>query len=99
MYAIPYTPEPTRQKIMSSFNIYGIPTLIVMDSTGKVITTSGQGAVEGNPDGCVDEWLSGKPGVNWTSNFNWKSLLFYIGIILFYMWWARSKRGGDKVHV
>jgi hypothetical protein len=96
MYAIPYTPEDTRQQIMSSFGVYGIPSLIVMDSEGKVITKSGRGAVEGNPGGCVEEWKSGKAGGGgWGSSVSWTNILFYGGILLFWMWWQSKRTGTD----
>lgn len=91
MYAIPYSPESGRQQIMSSLGVYGIPSLIVMDSSGKVITTSGRGAVEGNPEKCVEEWLHGKPGTNWISGINWMSVVLYSFLFLVWWWYSRSK--------
>jgi hypothetical protein len=91
MYALPYAPETIRQQIMSSLGVRGIPSLIVMDSTGKVVTHSGRGAVEGNPEGCVDEWLQGKEGTNWKGSFNWMSILLYVGLFVGWWWWSHSK--------
>jgi len=62
MYAIPYDPESRRRQIMSALNVNKIPSLIVLDSSGNVITTSGRIAVEDNSEKCVEEWLQGKPG-------------------------------------
>ena len=92
MYAIPYYPEPGRQEIMSSLGVYGIPSLIVMDATGKVITKSGRAAVEGNPDGCVQEWLQGKKGTSWIGGINWMSWIVYVGLFLLWRWYqSRGK--------
>ena len=46
---------------MSIFEVYRIPSLIVLDSSGKVITASGKSDVEDNPQNCVEEWLQKKP--------------------------------------
>jgi hypothetical protein len=97
MYAIPYTPETTRQEIMSSFGVMGIPSLIVMNSKGKVITTSGRSAVEGNAAGCVEEWKEGKPGIHWISALNWGSILFYVALAMFWWWWRRSEKVVSKL--
>ena len=94
MYAIPYTPENVRSQIMSSFGIAGIPSLVILDSKGRVITTSGRAAVEHNADHCVEEWLQGKPGSNLKSAINWFSMLFYVVVIALYIWWIKS--GPDK---
>jgi hypothetical protein len=64
MYAIPYSPESVRRQIVSELGIRGIPALVVMDSNGNIITTSGENAVKGNAERCVEEWLHGKPGMS-----------------------------------
>ena len=81
---------------MTSLEIYGIPTLVVFDSNGKVITKSGKAAVEGNPEECLGAWKNGKAGVRWTTGINWFSILFYI--LLIYLWrlWSQSKSGGES---
>lgn len=76
---------------MSALGVYGIPSLIVMDSSGKIITTSGRGAVEGNPENCVEEWLHGKTGTSWTSGINWMSVVLYTVLFLVWWWYSRSK--------
>ena len=63
MYALPYSPASTRQEIMSTLGVRGIPSLIVIDSmTGNVITKSGRRAVEGNKEGCVGAMVAGEGG-------------------------------------
>lgn len=79
---------------MNALGVAGIPALVVLDSTGKVITTSGRAAVESNPEGCVEEWLEGKPGVGAQSSVNWFSIMFYVIIIALWVLWMRS--GPDK---
>ena len=90
MYALPYVPEDARREIMSSFGVHGIPSLVVMDSTGKIITKSGRSAVEGNPNRCVEEWLKGKPGTTWISAINWMGIFLYAALFLIW-WWYTSK--------
>jgi hypothetical protein len=90
MYALPYVPEDARKEIMSSVGISGIPSLIVMDSTGKIITKYGRSAVDGNSKKCVEEWLKGKPGTTWISAINWAAVLFYPALFLIW-WWFTSK--------
>lgn len=75
---------------MSTLGVYGIPSLIVMDSSGKVITKSGRSAVEGNPDRCVEEWLQGKPGTRWISGINWMTIVLYLGLFLVWWWYTRK---------
>lgn len=74
---------------MSKLEVYGIPSLIVMDSSGKVITKSGRTAVEGNADKCVEEWLHGKPGTTWIGGVSWRSILFYLALFLVSFWYIR----------
>lgn len=62
MYAIPYSPESGRRQIVLQLGIRAYPSLVVMDSNGNIITTSGENAVEENAERCVEEWLNGKPG-------------------------------------
>ena len=94
MYAIPWSPESTRENLSSAFGIAGIPALVVIDSKGKVITTSARTAVEYNGEKCVEEWLQGKPGNSLKSMINWFSILFYVAIFALYMFWSRA--GPDK---
>jgi hypothetical protein len=96
MYAIPYSPENTRTQVMSALGVAGIPCLVVMDSKGRVITTSGRGAVEYNSEHCVEEWLQGKPGTSIRNMVNWFSIFFYAVIIALFIWWIKSgpDRGG-----
>jgi hypothetical protein len=77
---------------MSSIGVHGIPSLIVMDSKGKIITKSGRASVEGNPGRCVEEWLQGKSGTTWTSGINWMSILLYGGLFLLWWWYSHSRK-------
>ena len=93
MYALPYSPESSRTELMASLGVHGIPSLIVFDSNGQVITKSGRAAVDGNPDGCVKEWLEGKPGTTWVSGINWMSIFMYMAFFLVWWWYSQSKSG------
>lgn len=81
---------------MSSLGIYGIPSLVVMDSGGKIITTSGRGAVEANPDGCIREWSQGKSGATWTSGINWTTIVLYGGLFLGWWWYSHTKKTSEE---
>ena len=94
MYAIPYTPESMRTQLMSALGISGIPCLVVMDSKGKIITTSGRMAVEYNSERCVEEWLQGNPGTSMKNMVNLFSIFFYVVVIALFIWWMKS--GPDK---
>jgi len=76
---------------MSALGTAGIPTLVVMDSKGKIITTSARGAVTRNPEGCVQEWLQGNPGAGVIGRINWMSILLYVLIVSLGWWWLRSR--------
>jgi nucleoredoxin len=54
-----------RDGLFTQYGIYSIPTLLVLDRTGKVITTWGKSAILKNSKGCIDEWKQGRSGVGW----------------------------------
>jgi hypothetical protein len=88
MYAVPYTPETARQKIMETLGIRGIPSLVVMTSKGEVVTTQGRAAVESNPQGCVQEWARGESGSTFLGGINWSLILLYVGLFVLWWWWT-----------
>jgi len=88
MYAVPYTPETARQKIMQTLGIRGIPSLVVMTSKGEVVTTQGRAAVESNPQGCVQEWARGESGSTFLGGINWSLILLYVGLFVLWWWWT-----------
>lgn len=44
------------QRLAKKFKVYGIPTLIILDEDGRVITRDGRGDVNGNPAGAIAKW-------------------------------------------
>ncbi|XP_077995351.1 nucleoredoxin-like [Glandiceps talaboti] len=62
--AIPYG-DPRVSQLSKRFEVSGIPTLVVIDDTGEVITKDGRAAVSADPDGKEFPW-SPKPVNNLT---------------------------------
>eukprot|EP00123_Amoebidium_parasiticum_P022561 comp8993_c0_seq1/m.4197 comp8993_c0_seq1/g.4197 ORF comp8993_c0_seq1/g.4197 comp8993_c0_seq1/m.4197 type:complete len:199 (-) comp8993_c0_seq1:18-614(-) len=63
-YVIPFD-EATRLDLPSAHSVMAIPTLEIINPEGNTITTWGRGAVEKNPDTCLEEWKRGGHGVGW----------------------------------
>ena len=53
--AIPFESE-TRSQLGSRFGVRGIPTLIVVDSAGKVLSSNGRGDIEAKGAAAYDGW-------------------------------------------
>ena len=53
--AIPFD-DPRKKTLARLFDVSGIPTLILLDEEGNVITTQGRGAVTSDPDGKEFPW-------------------------------------------
>ncbi|XP_028400431.1 nucleoredoxin-like [Dendronephthya gigantea] len=53
--ALPYDSE-VKEELSDYFEIEGIPTLIIIDKTGRVITSSGRAVVSGDKDGKKFPW-------------------------------------------
>jgi len=55
--ALPHSARDLKEKISDSFDVQGIPTLVVLDcETGKVVTDSGRGGVMTDPDAEKFPW-------------------------------------------
>jgi hypothetical protein len=95
MYSVPF--EICR-KLQFNYGISSIPTLLVMNSDGQLITKSGREAVSGNEIACLDEWLEGRSGTIVGSGVNWVSIVFYVGLFAFWLWYSRGRQveGRDK---
>lgn len=42
-----------------------IPSLIIVDAAGNLVTSWGRSATTKNPENCVAEWKTGSHGVSW----------------------------------
>jgi hypothetical protein len=84
---------------MDFFGIAGIPTLVVLDAQGTVITTSGRRAVDQNPEGCVAEWEQGKSGAPTGTGIPWGSWIFYGLVIGLFIWLVSGPGEKDRVSV
>jgi len=58
--AVPFTDREQEQKLSKKFNIQGIPTLIVLNGEGQLVTEDGRSAVQSTQDlhKCVASWAS-----------------------------------------
>eukprot|EP01119_Soliformovum_irregulare_P025868 TRINITY_DN9691_c0_g1_i1.p1 TRINITY_DN9691_c0_g1~~TRINITY_DN9691_c0_g1_i1.p1 ORF type:complete len:127 (+),score=13.88 TRINITY_DN9691_c0_g1_i1:145-525(+) len=55
----------SRHTLMSSFSAPYIPTLIVLNPDGQVVSEWGRSAVSTNAETCLDGWRRGEAGVSW----------------------------------
>ncbi|KDO32836.1 hypothetical protein SPRG_02529 [Saprolegnia parasitica CBS 223.65] len=49
--ALPYAERDRKEALSTKFNVQGIPTLVVLDEEGAVITTNARGKISSDPDG------------------------------------------------
>lgn len=54
--AVPYHYETMRLELTALFGVQGIPTLVITDSDGNVITTDGRAQVNLDPTGIVKKF-------------------------------------------
>ena len=59
--AIPWEQEERRRELASMLGVQGIPTLVLLDADGSVITPDGRGEVNEDPLGEVSEHLLQPP--------------------------------------
>lgn len=64
--AIPYEDNDSRAQLTSLFGIQGIPSLILLNPDGTVITEDGRGEVNEDPKGLVSEGVSAKSSLQKT---------------------------------
>lgn len=48
--ALPYTERSTKGDLSSKYNVTGIPTLVIIDEAGEMITKDGRTKVQGCPE-------------------------------------------------
>lgn len=51
--AVPYCEQECRRELASLFGVQGIPTLVIVDADGSVITYDGRGEINDDPTGQV----------------------------------------------
>jgi len=51
-----------RDDLIKELGVNSIPSLVVVDTEGKVVTSSGRFAIQSNPEGCVADWKKGSSG-------------------------------------
>ena len=56
-FAIPHG-DPRIQKLSDKYEVKGIPALIILDSSGNIITKDGRGDVSSKKEGAFDGWTS-----------------------------------------
>jgi len=54
--ALPYDDRETKEALSKHFGVEGIPTFVILDEEGKVITTDGRSSVSGDPEGKEFPW-------------------------------------------
>jgi len=54
--ALPYADRARKEALSELFGVRGIPTLVFLEPSGKVITTEGRGAISADPDGKDFPW-------------------------------------------
>ena len=54
--ALPYADRERKDKLSKKFKVRGIPTLVILDTDGSVITTDGRSAVSEDPTGAAFPW-------------------------------------------
>jgi len=54
--ALPYEDRKAKDALSKRFKVQGIPSLVVVDSDGQVITTNGRAAIQGDPEGAEFPW-------------------------------------------
>jgi nucleoredoxin len=55
--ALPFAARDLKATLSSKFKVSGIPTLVVLDKDGSLITTQGRGKVASDPTGANFPWL------------------------------------------
>mmetsp|Transcript_25021 Transcript_25021/g.34844 ORF Transcript_25021/g.34844 Transcript_25021/m.34844 type:complete len:193 (+) Transcript_25021:138-716(+) len=56
-----------RQDLIKEMSVNSIPTLVIVDAEGQVVTSSGRAAIIHNPTGCLNDWKKGSKGFSWLS--------------------------------
>lgn len=55
--ALPFSERETKQKLSKQFKVQGIPTLVVLDTSGNLITADGREAVANDSEGSEFPWI------------------------------------------
>ncbi|ELU09340.1 hypothetical protein CAPTEDRAFT_174065 [Capitella teleta] len=54
--ALPFAERERKNKISKNYKIQGIPTFVILDGSGKMVTKNGRGIVNSNPEGTGFPW-------------------------------------------
>jgi nucleoredoxin len=54
--ALPFTDRDRKQSLSAKFKVSGIPSVVILDGSGKTITTDGRAAIAGDPTGEDMPW-------------------------------------------
>ena len=54
--ALEYSNRDLKAKLSSTFNVNGIPTLVILDENDNIVTVNGRAAVARDPDGAGFPW-------------------------------------------
>merc|ERR1719498_1618211 len=54
--AIPFSDRATKDKLSKTFKVGGIPTLVIVDKNGEVVTTKARGDVMSDAEGANFPW-------------------------------------------
>jgi len=55
--AVPFSRRDVHQALKDKFKVPGIPTLVILDKAGQVITTEGRSNVSADPSGLAFPWM------------------------------------------
>lgn len=55
--AIPYEDSASRTQLTALYGVQGIPSLILLNPDGSIITEDGRGEVNDDPQALVNIWL------------------------------------------
>ena len=64
-YSLPFQERSLANQLATKMGIKMIPTLVILNQKGQVISDWGKSAVLKNPDNCIQEWEKGESGVSW----------------------------------
>ena len=55
--ALPFSERERKNDLSKKYGVRGIPSLVILDAEGKVITKDGRAAISGDPSGADFPWV------------------------------------------